>query len=792
MFNVNDFFKLLKYYKDGTLTGIDPNIIISAEDSKAKTTTLFNDNLDLACHVTDDYKRLKEFLIRWYSTLTTFVGTGRHASDISSLPEEHLNILINSFGYTEELGEITWKNKIDFFYDLVNLYKIKGTPESIERALAYFGIPDVDLIEYWLQYDEVGTLILRPELIKKPTGSSYGAGNDLDFDMIIDKDPHWMLSKAQINQLFLNNRIAFPSKTPYFSLRPTMQMGGNVVTPTIAILSRMVQDQYTSFNSGHPPDKIINSSIYSKQLSLLDLYLGCVYTFNDIYSDKVIDSTDLSFLCYNDLMTLTPAEIITLYGEITKRANSKTRDDLAANRELFYDYFTRLRTSSFLTTINSASEVLVLSNLEFKEYIDYSIDKVTLLIGLLKDLSTWIRFNISLTSPYLANLTAGFDSLTYIKNVVNFFKPYHARLILVEHNYVVNNPIFDAVIVEDRNRLEININQTSVDFDTADGADGYLDYDDGDVGFLISNPITDSCKQISNLYVDSSGEIKCTYDNGINTGVARAVLSNPPIGCYRINNLYLKTESGQSTMYIDYNPLPESAMGTGTQIISNPPASYYIILNIYYSSTLEFKIVYDPDYNTKKYYSRNTYDCDSYFDIGASTDFPPKEVDTFIEQYTNDYYNTHISDSTSLIHIEMNSDSPIERNIHTDAQSDYVYWLDSTANDVIKVVTDGGWSEFDSGALFDSPMTSDVCIIKVYDNLSQVIQTEDDGTKTDTETPDYSTPGFDDSYTRLEYGPTYSLFGNNIAKTEDDGTFDVGVIDDSFSNIGVPSAFSIE
>ena len=166
MFTINDFINLLKYFK-GTTVEIDEKLIISAESALATTTSLFNDNIDTQAHLSDDYKRLKSFLIPWYSSIKSFINIQKTASDIRSLPESHLNTLLNSFGFTDALDHISAGNKVDFFYDLVNLYKIKGTPEAIERLLEYFGIPDIELIEYWLQYDSNGRLIFHPEKVNK-------------------------------------------------------------------------------------------------------------------------------------------------------------------------------------------------------------------------------------------------------------------------------------------------------------------------------------------------------------------------------------------------------------------------------------------------------------------------------------------------------------------------------------------------------------------------------------------------------------------------------------------------
>lgn len=580
MFTVTDFINLMKYFKGEQVDDLDTNLIVQAEDSKAKSTTIFNENIDLACHASDDYKRLKNFLIPWYASLRTFVSTMKNASDIRSLPEEHINELIRSFGFVDSLEEITRENKNDFFYDLVNLYKIKGTPEALLRVLGFFGIPDIEIAEYWLQYDSNSELVFRPETISTTT-ESYNL-KDISFETITNPDPHWMLSKDQINQLFLNNKIAFPSKSPYFGIRPVSQLSGDVINPTIAILSRLIQDQYSDYISGSPPDKDIRLTlkIYA---SLLDLYLAVLYTFNLIYV-KTIDSTDLSFLIYNGSMSLTNTQIYDLYDTITKRSNSTTKAELEANRVLYYNAFTRLRSTNFISTFDTAKNVLALTNSDLKDLIDtYHTAGNTndILKSLLKDLSSWIKNNISISAPNLLVLMFGFSSLEYITNVVKFFKPYRARLISVEHVYIIDNPLLDAELTFDVLK-SIDIEQTIVDWDTA----------------------------------NSTGCCCADEDN------------------------------------------PEPCLDSTASI----------------------------------YYSRATYDCGSYFDIGASIDEEDYGCKIDITQEDTIIYNYHTDDSTAYVHTEYTGDI-----------TGATYYA----------LQDGGFIDFDDDGLFDAPQISDVCEIYV-------------------------------------------------------------------------------
>jgi hypothetical protein len=452
----------MKYFKGDAVPTLDSNLIILAEDSKAKATILFNDNIDLTCYTTEDYKRLKKFLVPWYASLRSFSSTMANATDIRSLPEDHLNELISSFGYVDSLSELTKPNKINFFYDLINLYKIKGTPESIERVLSFFGIIDVDVMEYWLQYDDNYDLIFKPTMV---SNYSTQSSEVLNFDHITNNDPHWRLSKDQINNLFLNNKIAFPSKTPYFGLKPTVQLSGSIENSGLAILSKIIQDMYTGYLSGIIPDKDLYFGGFSA--SLLELYLGFIYGFNLLYP-KTADSSD-SLLFYDNSNLIDYDDIILLYDTITSRTNLNTRDEIKTNQNLLNSYFTRLKTNNFLTDLDTAGNILEVLNPDLKKYLTFT--EITILNNLLKLLSSWIKKNINEEFSNLPTIVFGFSFYEDVIKAINFFKPYRARLISIEHNFIIDNPLQDTVIADDF--IEFVETENFVDFDTANSIPGY-------------------------------------------------------------------------------------------------------------------------------------------------------------------------------------------------------------------------------------------------------------------------------------------------------------------------------
>lgn len=476
MFTVDDYINIFAFIKDGTSTGLDSKTTNLALSQKTIATKFFENTLDQDSFTTNDYLKMRDFLIDWYTTHRTMLTTQRTVSDVYSMPGLHLNELINSFGFDiyQALRYMTPYSKILFFYDLVNLYKVKGSPYSLFKSLSYFGVPSLELIEYWLEYDgkvdkepPYGQLVFRGETIFATPGIPSSVITDIPFN-VVDLDPHWMLTEAQIRQQFLDSKIRFPSKSPYYGIRPTFIID-NVNLP-MSIVVRKVQDDYLAWKYMGINSRVIDSGI-GYTVSFLELYLGSIYTFNRSFYPTGHDSGN--FICYDGTSTVV-ADITTEYNDLIKRPTS--RQDKQDKYLQYLNLFSRPIPENFLETVTS-EDLLITLYPEFKAEIDsyFAVGKeneVTRI--LLSDLSQWIINNLNLPTFNIASFMLDFDdfSLGYLKKVSEFFKPYRARLIFTEKIINSKNALEDSVVIDDR--LDIEITETIVDWDTADHKPGIL------------------------------------------------------------------------------------------------------------------------------------------------------------------------------------------------------------------------------------------------------------------------------------------------------------------------------
>lgn len=594
MFTVDNFWDLLTAASGDTVDGLTDVLDSLAKDSKAKGQIYFDTVLSGAPPSQEpDWIRLKNFLLDWYSAHQTIASASSKITDPRTLTNSDLDELFRSFGYnysTQLKGpdENPIDLKINFFLDLVNLYKRKGTPQAIFEVLQYYGVTKLDIYEFFIKLQSEESLIFEGSAV---AGTSTNPSKLVfDYDRLASNDPHWLYTEQQILDLQQINDINLPSKTPYLGVRPVASIDGS----EIGILIRLVQDQFQYYlDHGTPPTSNAEISEIGEVVSLLELYLSIVYVFNKQYN---VGQVGDNFLCYdgtnNNITT-----IIDEFDIIT--AKPTNRAGILTGLESFYDGFTREMPRNFLQNKADAGIFLQVINPSLKSALDSStLSNPDLLFNLMKDLSSWVRINLGYGFVNMGFIMFGLDSFfSELKPVMDFFKPYRARLLLLEL-LEISNPLFNSVIVEDLWE-----------------------------GLIIQT--------IEHDFVTGNGHPCCTE--------------------------------------LDFDSTD----------------SYNVCLN---------------DSTTNLYYQRETFDCGSYFDVGAVTDLLQTDFFPFIEEIRRiplicvppDF------DSTAIVMNELIYDS-----------------TSADANGILHTeLTTGGFANFDESGNFDCPTGFDEVWIQVYEESS--------------------------------------------------------------------------
>jgi len=526
------FWKLFKIAGGGSSPDVIKVLQAIVPSDRAKLEQYFSNVIDQLAFNSDDWNRLRKYFIDLFTAVRSPITQSYQMSDPHFLSNSDLDELFRSFGYPEstrlkDYNEDPLESKVQFFLDLVNLYKIKGTPRSILETLQYYGISKLDIFEFWLRKKNPDELYFRATPI---VGTSVRPSPfTVPYDVLTAGDPHWMMRENQILELDRLNKVNLPSKTPYFAVQPIIEAGVEN-----AIFIRMIQDQYFQWlRTGELPPQNAEISILGITTSLLELYLLTLYEFHKDYD---IGSFIERFACY-DGTNADPADIVDEYQRLIN--GPITRDSRRIKYQAYLDLFSREIERHFLYGTSTAESVLNLINPALIPQIDsVTGDNTTVLQSLLKDIAIWVRNNMGFGFVNLGYIFFGLAQLFEdLKPVINFFKPYRARLIILEL-LQFKNILTESIPIEDE-IVDFTIGQDVMDFMTGDSSPCCAD-------MPIPPPPLDST---SDICVEFPGDEPF-----------------PPMA-----------------------PCADSTSGS--------------------------------------FYSRNTYDCGSYFDIGAATDPNPVEID---------------------------------------------------------------------------------------------------------------------------------------------------------------------
>ncbi|OQB41036.1 MAG: hypothetical protein BWY04_01066 [candidate division CPR1 bacterium ADurb.Bin160] len=467
MFTQNDFWKILELLTKGEVEDLDTITKAIAESERSKTQSYFETIVDQICFRTSDQLRLRELLINWYSSIKSLITISKSSSDVFSLPSAYLDELFRSFGYPCNLDRLTNLTKAYFFLDLVNMYKVKGTPFDLYKVLNYYGLGEIDIVEFWLMKNEKSNLVFRAKEVYPDSNIYKIPVTDIPFETLIKNDPHWLLTKETILRKNKTSIINLPSKSPYFAIRAR-----NLITNLlkgILVLMNELHKEYEEWEStGTLEIRDIEITHLKIRVSLLELFLSCCYIFKKMYdekygSDKIIDLS--RYLCYNGELT----DFNDIYQEydsyIYTRPN--TRTEQKEKLEEFTNLFYRPMTENFLRSDTNIGDLLYQINPSLKLTLDEwpDFDRQTILFSyLINDLSDWLKYTANMDSPYLTNWIYGniFDDL---KEVINFFKPYRARLAGILDTLLFDARLGNTIIVED-DLKKIEVTQRIVDFNT--------------------------------------------------------------------------------------------------------------------------------------------------------------------------------------------------------------------------------------------------------------------------------------------------------------------------------------
>lgn len=311
----------------------DIPIVNAALDAREKMRNYFGRVLIPGSYAynTPDMDLFRTMAIDWSSTSRTFKDTMRKSSDVFSLDDDDVDKAIRGFGI-DFVNRRTLDSLIQralFLLAMTELYKIKGTPYSIVRALSFAYVSKAVIREYWVERDPTaykdlrirGVAALKDQQIFNTDTNQYDlVGDPLHYDDVFltwenfqsrlwdISEPHWWYTNEEIINIDWNpeTKIKLPSITPYFGVEfyPDTEKY-NIL---ISIIERIMTDQFNSILSGNVdlvPREIgvegFNEELterdlwidgYEEPISLLECFLA--FSYAQVRYDEYIQYKDLA------------------------------------------------------------------------------------------------------------------------------------------------------------------------------------------------------------------------------------------------------------------------------------------------------------------------------------------------------------------------------------------------------------------------------------------------------------------------------------------------------------------
>ena len=292
--------------------GLDINMVNIAITTRNETKILFKNVIDQISFNTNDYNKLRRFIIDWYSSFRTFLKLQHLSKDPFSMSKPLLDVALKSFGWTDRseitstdpFGNVTINSelireknlKAALLLALVDIYKKKGSPQSIVELLNFIGISDVSIYEWWLYRERMGSGVNGDLYLEAHRATNT---NDDTVEKMLQTNrylsyeefkriagPHWYYTEEKIKETDdALEHLSLPSIMPYFSIAVYFHF--SKVQQLAAFLNKICNDMFIKYiQSDINDEKIIYLQEFDSSVSVLELYLGFLYSYHR-YNDHI-------------------------------------------------------------------------------------------------------------------------------------------------------------------------------------------------------------------------------------------------------------------------------------------------------------------------------------------------------------------------------------------------------------------------------------------------------------------------------------------------------------------------
>lgn len=526
---------------------------------KQKVIEMFETIIDQPAFMSNDHKRLRKLLIDWYASHRATVTHTRQSLDPHSMATEAINEMIRCFGFPYPHKIVTSNLKAQFILDIVELYKKKGTPWVLVKALqTYFGLNSIVLSEWWIHRNGANDTFYAKAhpVIPRTFRTDPRLAQELSYDVFVRNKPLWRLTETKLRELYDECAIRLPSITTYISMNGTLNI--LEINVALSILNRKLQESFEFWLSTGTLNETLYLSRLTSVCSLLSLVLGITYLFNSQHA-----SVDPKYQFYNGFFTpmdvvdddgnrddvddVDYSHILDEYAHINIRPRTKSqKEELLEER---YAKFTEVGlTQSVTTALADAGTYLEQIQPEFKEELDVVItnggDLDSLIETLLGDLDFYMINNMEIIDFPISYLVIGAPIEEHLKDVIDFFKPYHTQLRDFTSILSFDDPLGDTQLEEDELESTI-INELYVE-------EGNWSDENFDHGLIKDYVFLQTNINIT-YYYDSTADEDIYTNFDVDDGIEEIDLVTYPNGIEDGFEVIIKVDGIET----DYNDLPE-------------------------------------------------------------------------------------------------------------------------------------------------------------------------------------------------------------------------------------------
>lgn len=333
MDNTQKYFDLLDFNYDDKSEGLkypqDSRAIQDAISARLDLSVYFERVLYPGSYAfnTTDNKLIRTMLLDWGATIKTFQDSTQQCTDVYALDSDSVDKGIKGFGidFINSRTVSSLYRRQTFLLNMCELYKIKGSPNSILKALRIIGLDAETISECWVAPTRDGkndveikwVPVRQPQKFNEET-LSYNDTLDKEYEYwswgtFKDKiskigECHWFYTKQEIIELNTQDKtfMHLPSITPYFDLK----IRYDAVLQQIQNhkLQNLTNLQFGSYLNNKKLSSPINISGYNN-ISVLECYLSIVYILMKFY-DAIRYNSLLSYINQNYIIKVNTDDII--------------------------------------------------------------------------------------------------------------------------------------------------------------------------------------------------------------------------------------------------------------------------------------------------------------------------------------------------------------------------------------------------------------------------------------------------------------------------------------------------